>query len=173
MSGSNYLMTTSLKGVSSMKLHRDLGVTHATAWFMAYRIREAWSEASGDPFFGPVEADETDELCGDLDHYGVLVWGHRRGGERRVRLRYRGALSDERCGAVRGRLRHADVLARLGAENGDVRLPDSRRCGHVLVEACIGPAAVLLGGVAAYFERVRDVLVDDPKRALEVAALVG
>ena len=55
-----YLMTTSLKGVSSMKLHRDLGVTQSTAWFMAYRIREAWADASSsDPFFGPVEADET------------------------------------------------------------------------------------------------------------------
>ena len=54
-----YLMTTSLKGVSSMKLHRDLGVTQATAWFMAHRIREAWTEAEADPFSGPVEADET------------------------------------------------------------------------------------------------------------------
>ena len=54
-----YLMTTSLKGVSSMKLHRDLGVTQSTAWFMAHRIREAWAGASEDPFFGPVEADET------------------------------------------------------------------------------------------------------------------
>ena len=54
-----YLMTTSLKGVSSMKLHRDLGVTQSTAWFMAHRIREAWADASSDPFFGPVEADET------------------------------------------------------------------------------------------------------------------
>ena len=52
-------MTTSLKGVSSMKLHRDLGVTQSTAWFMAHRIREAWAAASEDPFFGPVEADET------------------------------------------------------------------------------------------------------------------
>ena len=54
-----YLMTTSLKGVSSMKLHRDLGVAQSTAWFMAHSIREAWADASGDPFFGPVEADET------------------------------------------------------------------------------------------------------------------
>ena len=54
-----YLMTTSLKGVSSMKLHRDLGVTQKTAWFMAHRIREAWVEANQSPFFGPLEADET------------------------------------------------------------------------------------------------------------------
>ena len=53
-----YLLTTNLKGVSSMKLHRDLGVTQKTAWFMAHRIREAW-EADSVPFGGPVEVDET------------------------------------------------------------------------------------------------------------------
>ena len=53
-----YLFATSLKGVSSMKLHRDLKVTQKTAWFMAHRIREAWQE-HGSPFNGPVEVDET------------------------------------------------------------------------------------------------------------------
>lgn len=53
-----FLLTTSLKGVSSMKLHRDLGVTQKTAWHLAHRIREAW-QAGIDPFSGPVEADET------------------------------------------------------------------------------------------------------------------
>ena len=53
-----YLLTTNLKSVSSMKLHRDLGVTQKTAWFMAHRIREAWENGDG-PFDGPVEVDET------------------------------------------------------------------------------------------------------------------
>ena len=35
-----YLSVTSLKGVSSMKLHRDLKVTQKTACFMAHRIRQ-------------------------------------------------------------------------------------------------------------------------------------
>ena len=53
-----YLMTTNLKVVSSMKLHRDLGVTQKTAWHLAHRIRKAWESKQG--FFGgPVEADET------------------------------------------------------------------------------------------------------------------
>ena len=52
-----YLDVTSLKGVSSMKLHRDLGVTQKTAWFMQQRIREAFS-AEGSMFPGPVEVDE-------------------------------------------------------------------------------------------------------------------
>ena len=37
-----YLMSTSLKGVASMKLHRDLGITQKTAWMMAQKIREGW-----------------------------------------------------------------------------------------------------------------------------------
>ena len=53
-----YLLTTNLKGVSSMKLHRDLGVTQKTAWHLAHRIRKAW-EAHGGLFSGPVEVDET------------------------------------------------------------------------------------------------------------------
>ena len=57
-----YLELTSLKGISSMKLHRDIGVRQPTAWFMLHRIREAWGKAengNGTPFSGPVEVDET------------------------------------------------------------------------------------------------------------------
>jgi len=37
-----YLCSTDLKGVSSMKLHRDLGITQKSAWHMAHRIREMY-----------------------------------------------------------------------------------------------------------------------------------
>ena len=53
-----YLCATSLKGVSSMKLHRDLGITQKSAWFMGHRLREAFT-TDGGLFLGPVEADET------------------------------------------------------------------------------------------------------------------
>ena len=53
-----YLYNTNLKGVSSMKLHRDLRITQKTAWFMLMRIREYWNDAA-DSFAGPVEVDET------------------------------------------------------------------------------------------------------------------
>ena len=53
-----FLEMTSLKGVSSMKLHRDLGVRQATAWFMLHRIREAFADVAM-MFQGPVEVDET------------------------------------------------------------------------------------------------------------------
>ncbi len=53
-----YLYATNLKGVSSMKLHRDLGISQKAAWHMAHRIREAWN-AGIDSLAGTVEVDET------------------------------------------------------------------------------------------------------------------
>ena len=52
-----FLVMTS-KSVSSMKLHRDLGITQKSAWFLAQRLRAALSEDSK-LFSGPVEVDET------------------------------------------------------------------------------------------------------------------
>ena len=54
-----YLVLTSLKSVSSMKLQRDIKVSQPTAWFMLHRIRQAWAGDDDDQFDGPVEADET------------------------------------------------------------------------------------------------------------------
>ncbi len=58
-----YLMCSSKKGVSANQLHRTLGVTLKTAWFMAHRLREAMAEGALNPFGskkgGAVESDET------------------------------------------------------------------------------------------------------------------
>ena len=55
-----YILTTNIRGTSSMKMHRDLGITQKTSWFMAHRIRENWATDEVDyKFGGPVEADET------------------------------------------------------------------------------------------------------------------
>ncbi len=58
-----YLIAGSKKGVSSNQLHRTLGVTLKTAWFMGHRIREAMRTGSlAAPLGGEgkiVEADET------------------------------------------------------------------------------------------------------------------
>ena len=53
-----YLSLTSLKSVSSMKLHRDLDITQKSAWHLAHRLRKAF-EGGGSIFVGPVEVDET------------------------------------------------------------------------------------------------------------------
>ncbi len=56
-----YLCLTSLKSVSSVKLHRDLDISQKAAWFMLHRIREAWMPDAdkGADYEGPVEVDET------------------------------------------------------------------------------------------------------------------
>jgi len=53
-----YLYSTSLKGVSSMKLHRDLEIGQKAAWYMSHRIRSMWN-VHAEKFAGPVEVDET------------------------------------------------------------------------------------------------------------------
>ena len=54
-----YLLTTNLKSVSAMKLHRDLEIAYTSAWHLAHRLREAFASGDSVPFAGPVEADET------------------------------------------------------------------------------------------------------------------
>lgn len=53
-----YMELTSLKGVSAMRLHRDLGISYPSAWFMLHRIREAFADVQA-IFDGPVEVDES------------------------------------------------------------------------------------------------------------------
>ena len=53
-----YLLTTSLKSVSSMKLHRDLDITQKTAWNLAHRIRKSF-ETEDHNFDGVIEVDES------------------------------------------------------------------------------------------------------------------
>ena len=57
-----HFLSASKKGMSAHQLHRMLGVTYKTAWFMAHRIREGMRDIKPDPVGGQnkvVEADET------------------------------------------------------------------------------------------------------------------
>jgi transposase-like protein len=57
-----HLLASSKKGISSHQLHRTLGVTYKTAWFMAHRLREAMRDTPKGQLGGSgkiVEADET------------------------------------------------------------------------------------------------------------------
>jgi len=63
-----HLMASSKKGYSAHQLHRTLGITYQSAWFLAHRIREAMGNDQSGPLGGEgkiVEADET--YFGDKD----------------------------------------------------------------------------------------------------------
>ncbi|MGA2893131.1 MAG: IS1595 family transposase [Xanthobacteraceae bacterium] len=57
-----HLMSASKKGMSAHQLHRMLGITYKSAWFLAHRIREAMKDGNPSPLGGEgktVQADET------------------------------------------------------------------------------------------------------------------
>lgn len=57
-----YLLNASKKGMSAHQLHRMLGITYKSAWFMAHRIRESMKPTTTTPMGGGgkiVEIDET------------------------------------------------------------------------------------------------------------------
>ncbi len=95
-----YLMGSSKKGISAHQLHRMLGITYKSAWFMAHRIREAMAPAKGAPKIGgegkTVEADETfiQKKSGKRKHPGAGGYAHKiavlslveRGGEVRSKM---------------------------------------------------------------------------------------
>ena len=57
-----HLMVSSKKGISSHQLHRVLGITYKSAWFLTHRIRECMRDGALAPFGsggGTVEVDET------------------------------------------------------------------------------------------------------------------
>ncbi|MDB5581360.1 MAG: ISSpo8, transposase [Bradyrhizobium sp.] len=75
-----HLMSSSKKGISSNQLHRTLGVTLKTAWFMSHRVREAMRVLGMPPMGGEgqvVEADET--FIGRLEGQpkGKSGYGHK------------------------------------------------------------------------------------------------
>ena len=53
-----YLHITSLKGISSMKLHRDLDIRQGTAWHLLQKIGKTFDGGDDDLFGGPIEVDE-------------------------------------------------------------------------------------------------------------------
>jgi transposase-like protein len=58
-----HLMSASKKGVSAHQIHRMLGITYKSAWFMCHRIRESMNRSNNEPPLGGegkyVEVDET------------------------------------------------------------------------------------------------------------------
>jgi transposase-like protein len=129
-----HLMASSKKGISAHQLHRMLGITYKSAWFMAHRIREAMRNDSPDPIGGKgkiVEADETfygnsgDEFINDKG------WRKKRGlGDKSKIVTF-----VERDGAARSTVVdrvHPDSFL-MTDEAGHYRQPGKKLRGHYAV----------------------------------------
>jgi len=54
-----WMIANAKNGISSLEIHRALGITQKTAWFMLHRIRAAMQSGTFETLSGEVEADET------------------------------------------------------------------------------------------------------------------
>jgi transposase-like protein len=121
-----HMVCSSKKGVSAHQLHRNLGVTYKTAWFMAHRIREAMKVGStGTMLRGTVEVDETyvggkihrrkpaktfrQPMGRSLDHKTPVVALLERHGPMRVRVVQR-VTAKELKGAIRENVNRASTI---------------------------------------------------------------
>ena len=70
-----YLLVTARKGISSLQLAKEIGITQKSAWFVLHRLREACggSRSSQDVQHGPASLDNTGSFCAVLRRglYGV------------------------------------------------------------------------------------------------------
>jgi len=76
----SFLICSSKKGMSAHQLHRTIGVTYKTAWFMAHRLREAMNTGFDGPLGGGGEAVEVDETYwGNVGKQanGARGWSHK------------------------------------------------------------------------------------------------
>jgi len=113
-----WLLSSAKNGISSYELHRALGVTQKTAWFMLHRIRIAMTDMTGKIGGGsaPVECDET-FIGGNVKnmHKSKRIKVNAKGGNKAVVL---GML--ERGGRVKAKViasRHKPHLSPAMAEN--------------------------------------------------------
>lgn len=118
-----YLFKTNIKGISSMRLHRELGITQKAAWFMLHRLRKA-AEMNTGYFKGPVEVDETPKR-GYVGVYHKMSPKHLNRHVREFEARHN--LRDEDTldqmarlgeGMAGKRLRYQDLIADNGLSSG-------------------------------------------------------
>jgi transposase-like protein len=123
-----YLISTARKGVSSMQLSKELGITQKSAWFLLQRIREACGKGGpfGGQLSGVVEADET-FLGGKETNKHANKWTHAHGPQGKTAV----LGMRERGGETRAIVMRADrnigSEVRLNVERGSVLCTDEAK----------------------------------------------
>src|SRR5437762_3045388 len=136
-----WLIANAKNGISSYELHRSLGVTQKTAWFMLHRIRLAMQDGSIEKFSGRVEADETyigakarnmhrdkrlQKGTGTLSKTAVLGLLERETSDKPARVR---------CKVMRGiKVRDLDPEVRANIESGSELITDSHPSYYKLAD---------------------------------------
>lgn len=130
-----FLLASSKKGISSNQLHRTLGCTLKTAWFISHRIREAMKIVGFDPMGGDgkvVEADET--YFGDRE---IVTKRTKRGKAAHSSKRSVVALVERGGSARMFHVDHANIETIAGIMNAhisqgtEIHTDESRLYGHV------------------------------------------
>ena len=116
-----HLMCSSKKGVSSLQLHRMLGIARRSAWHLSHRIRSAMADAHEVKLSGTVEADETfvggvrrGHGRGYKGNKTIVVTVVERGGMARSHVMPESGVSQNTVGAFLGK--HVDGSAILNTD---------------------------------------------------------
>jgi transposase-like protein len=77
------LMASAKKGISAHQMHRTIGVSYKSAWFLCHRIRESMRDTSGDKLGGAGKIVEADEVyIGGKNRKGSKIKGTKTNAER-------------------------------------------------------------------------------------------
>jgi transposase-like protein len=125
-----WMLTNCKNGVSSYEVHRAIGVTQKTAWFMLHRLRMVMHEDDGTPLSGEIEMDET------------FVGGKAKNMHKAKRARLGSHLSEP--GTFKGKTIVVGMLERKGRVKAEVVESRTREVLHGLAHSSIAPGSMVI-----------------------------
>jgi len=135
-------------GVSSYEVHRALGVTQKTAWFMGQRIRLALQNGSIDKLSGEVEVDET------------LIGGKARFMHKSRRAKFGTLATGKKCGSW-GKVVVMGVLERAGQVRTEVITSVKRKTLDPLVRKHVAIDSTIYTDSLQSYESLQDAYVHE------------
>lgn len=125
-----WMLTNCKNGVSSYEVHRAIGVTQKSAWFMLHRLRMVMHDDDVTPLSGEIEMDET------------FVGGKAKNMHKAKRARLGSHLSEP--GTFKGKTIVVGMLERKGRVKAEVVEARTREVLHGLAHASIAPGSMVI-----------------------------